>query len=291
MISFKNAVRNTTAAAFAALAAVVFTGCSDQAGSDQLSVEQPGASSETIEAGENTVTYDEAVSVVESDPAETTASSENEPESNPMPESKPVETKPEDNKEDEKPVNPAGTKSSDGKYTLTETDIENPDGTYSETLTNDTVDPVTGEIVTAEEIKTWGLDDYKSNPSQIPYSQITVDNAAEAFPYLGWCGYTPDYIEVEPDMTDEEILKVIAANLYCSTPGYGNALTPQNYPRFFFKSEAEYNAFLADEAAKAAAIDERSQRAKEGAEAVIRGEETIGGNGSEDFYNNLLNSR
>lgn len=91
-------------------------------------------------------------------------------------------------------------------------------------------------------------------------------------------------------MTDEEILKVIAANLYCSTPGYGNALTPKNYPRFF-KSEAEYNQYLADEAAKAAAIDQRDQEAREEWEKIKNGEATIGGNGSEDFYNDLLNSR
>lgn len=188
MLSFKITTRKLTAVA---LAVFLAAGCSNNTvnSSDQNEHEHindvnssplTNISSEThdedinivtdnrdIPLAENVITYDEAISVVDNE-VDTDTSADS---SNPMPESKPVETKPTDNKEDEKPTNPAGIKSSDGKYTLTETDIENPDGTYSETFTKDTVDPVTGEIVTAEEIKTWGLDDYKSNPSQIPYSQ------------------------------------------------------------------------------------------------------------------------
>lgn len=212
---------------------------------------------------------------------------------NPMPVSKPASehnsTEPE--KKPETQAKPADNKTPDGKYDLAATDIINPDGTYSVDLSKPVVDPVSGETITTDMAKDYGIYDKTSNPSKIPYSDITVDNAADAFPYLGWCGYIPDYVEVEPGMTKQEITEVIAANLFCSTPHYGSSITKDNSPRFFFKSEAEYNEYLAEEQAKIAAIEASDQEMREHRQKVLDGEEKIGDGFSQEQLDDFFSGR
>ena len=106
-----------------------------------------------------------------------------------------------------------------------------------------------------------------SNPSKIPYSEITIENAAEAFPYLGFIGYRPEYIEIFPDDSEEKIASKIFANA-CGTRcldyyGYG---LPTEVPTHSFATEQDYLDYVAEQKAIAdaqnAAVD--AGRAEEG---------------------------
>ena len=207
---------------------------------------------------------------------------------NPIPESKPGDVQKPDTKPAETQAKPSNNKTPDGKYDLADSDIINKDGTYTQTE----FDP--------SSIPTWSRDDFteadwnrqnermsyfgtSSNPSKIPYSQITVENAAEAFPFLGYTGYVPDYIQILPsDSTDRIIWKVYKNLIGDDASSWPELQQYQNY-----SSEAEYQQALADEKK----AEEEAQRRYDAIEAARKDDKPIGGQGSEDFYNDLLNSR
>ena len=172
------------------------------------------------------------------------------------PEPKSEETKP---VEDTKPV--TTKKSSDGKYDMTDADIENPDGTFKQVKSNEFEGP---ECI-ADRFDDGYLGYSKVNPSKIPYSQITVDNAAEAFPYLGWLGYYPDYVEILPGDSKQVIENKICANYLGSDPStfYQGAdqISQIEDPTHHYKSEAEYKQALADYKAEQQRQHEADKRA------------------------------
>lgn len=213
---------------------------------------------------------------------------------NPMPVSKPASehesTEPE--KKPETQAKPADNKTPDGKYDLAATDIINPDGTYSSELKPGVTNPGDGFVLDADTIEwlnTCGKG--QSNPANIPYSDITVDNAAEAFPYLGWYGSIPGYFEVEPGMTEAQIREVIIKNFNGLNYGTDHSITKDNSPRFFFKSEAEYNEYLAEEQAKIAAIEASDQEMREHRQKVLDGEEKIGDGFSQEQLDDFFSGR
>lgn len=158
---------------------------------------------------------------------------------NPIPESKPIEkpkdeAKPVENTDPSKVVNPS----------LVGHEYQNPDGTYSTEHVPGLTIPCSNEVLTKDDItfmKQSANGKGHSNPSKIPYSEITVENATEAFPYLGdFIGYVPDYIEIFPDMTREEIELAIAMNF--------NGLPPMNaetHEHYLYSSAADWEAELA----------------------------------------------
>lgn len=166
----------------------------------------------------------------------------------------------------------------DGKYTIAPTDLQNEDGTYTQKLgTGDPSDVSVPSVCTGmnhDWTPSEAVSDGRhgtSNPSQIPYSDITLENAAEAFPYLGYIGYSPDYLEIFPTDSKDEIIKKIWNNLVgtkCSTYYHYSTTHPddayrEEYPTHFFSSEEEYNKFhnnLMEERRKA---DEAAARAQE----------------------------
>lgn len=208
---------------------------------------------------------------------------------NPIPESKPMT----DDEKAQTPSNPetkpATKKSSDGKYDMTDADIENKDGTYTQDPESN---PGAPELI-AERVQN-GLGRYSieaSNPSKIPYSQITIDNAAEAFPYLGWTGYTPDYIEILPSDSKSDIENKIYCNYMGHEPAsyfYNDYINdPQNMetPEHFYKSKAEYDKVVSDYLAE-------QQRLKDAQEQSERNKNDpnyrIGDDLSEDDAHNIL---
>lgn len=208
---------------------------------------------------------------------------------NPIPESKPM-TDDEKAQTPSKPeTKPATKKSSDGKYDMTDADIENKDGTY----TQEKGKVFEGPNCIADRFYDGYLGSSDTtNPSKIPYSQLTVDNAAEAFPYLGWTGEEPDYIEVLPGDSKQIIENKICANYLGSTPRsffYNDYINdPQNMetPEHFYKSKAEYDKVVSDYLAE-------QQRLKEAQEQSERNKNDpnyrIGDDLSEDDVENLWN--
>ena len=157
---------------------------------------------------------------------------------NPIPESKPIE-KP---KDETKPVEPVDT-SKVVNPSLVGHEYQNPDGTYSLKPEAGMVRPGTGDTITEKNISRWKQNGSNgaSNPSKIPYSEITVENAAEAFPYLGdFIGYVPDYIEIFPDMTKEDIITVIAQNFAGLKP-----MNAETHEHYLYSSAADWEAELA----------------------------------------------
>ena len=166
----------------------------------------------------------------------------------------------------------------DGKYTIAPSDLQNEDGTYTQKLgTGDPSDVSVPSACTGmnpDWTPSEAVSDGRhgtSNPSQIPYSDITLENAAEAFPYLGYIGYSPDYLEIFPTDSKDEIIKKIWNNLVgtkCSAYYHYSTTHPddayrEEYPTHFFSSEEEYNKFhnnLMEERRKA---DEAAARAQE----------------------------
>lgn len=185
---------------------------------------------------------------------------------NPIPVSKPATQEEKDKaaeeaqqKEDAKPEVVGQT--SDGKYDLTAADIVNPDGTYTQDPINN---PVVPECLNERIHEGTLLRDY-TNPSKIPYSQITLENAAEAFPYLGFTGETPDYIEIMPGDSKKDIETKILCNYKGMEPSrfFSNGLDVRNMeaPEHVYKTEAEYKQALAEWDAEQQRLAEADARA------------------------------
>lgn len=162
----------------------------------------------------------------------------------------------------------------DGKYTIAPTDLQNSDGTFTQQLgTGDPSDVVVPAVCTAA-FAEWtpefaARQKGQSNPSKIPYSAITLENAAEAFPYLGYIGYSPDYIEILPTDTQYQIETKIFNNL-CGTSAkkyYGNYADPNEMPSHCFSSEAEYNAWVQKRKEERAEADRQDEKARQENEA------------------------
>ena len=197
---------------------------------------------------------------------------------NPIPVSKP-EPKSEDTKpaEDTKPV--TTKKSSDGKYDMTDADIENPDGTFTQ---DPEKNPGAPDYI-ADRVKQ-NLGAYsvsKSNPSKIPYSQITIENAAEAFPYTGFIGKDPGYIMIMPNDSKSEIENKIYCNYMdhdAATYFNNSQLDMMEAPEIVYKSEAEYKQALADYKAE-------QQRIKKAQEEAAQYDPTKGDRIGDDLKN------
>ena len=180
---------------------------------------------------------------------------------NPIPVSKP-EPKSEETKpvEDTKPV--TTKKSSNGKYDMTDADIENPDGTFTQ---DPEKNPGAPDYI-ADRVKQ-NLGSYsvsKSNPSKIPYSQITIENAAEAFPYTGFIGKDPGYIMIMPNDSKSEIENKIYCNYMdhdAATYFNNSQLDMMEAPEIVYKSEAEYKQALADYKAEQQRMHEADKEA------------------------------
>ncbi len=187
------------------------------------------------------------------------------------------------------------TKTPDGKYNMADTDIVNSDGTYTQALGS--CDTVFAPSFLAEVSEAWSgnnerfdsgrYDGKKSNPSKIPYSEITAENAAEAFPYLGFIGYVPDYIEILPTDSYDIVAGKVWKNLVGTSVAYDGGHTMDNYPGHYFKTEAEYNQYLADMKAERAAADAADQEAFEN---IANGTADPFKDSDEDILN-IINSR
>lgn len=207
---------------------------------------------------------------------------------NPIPESKPGDVQKPDTKPAETQAKPSNNKTPDGKYDLADSDIINKDGTYTQTE----FDP--------SSIPTWSREDFteadwnrqnermsyfgtSSNPSKIPYSQITVENAAGAFPFLGYTGYVPDYIQILPsDSTDRIIWKVYKNLIGDDASSWPELQQYQNY-----SSEAEYQQALADEKK----AEEEAQRRYDAIEAARKDDKPIGSGFSQDALDDFFSGR
>ena len=289
MFSIKDTLRKTivTTSALAVFATSFFTGCS----------QQPTVSEDSYLTSEVTVdiqtdnhdlfSSDNVIDKYDADKVTkgTKLSTADVDPANPIPVSKP-EPKSEETKpvEDTKPV--ATKKSSNGKYDMTDADIENPDGTFKQVKGNEFEGP---ECI-ADRFDDGYLGYSKVNPSKIPYSQITVDNAAEAFPYLGWLGYYPDYVEILPGDSKQVIENKICANYLGSDPSTFYPGTDQisqiEDPTHHYKSEAEYKQALADYKAEQQRMHEADKEAD--AYDPTKGDR-IGDDLTEDDVNQLWN--
>ena len=164
------------------------------------------------------------------------------------------------------PTTPEAETTPDGKYTLAETDLVNEDGTYTQDLSS--VDSIAvPDFLSDKDPSIFISRGRTANPSKIPYSEITLENAAEAFPYLGFIGYVPDYLEILPTDGEAQIRVKVMQNMsgtptiYCT--GYSEAL----YPGHCFSSESEYNAYVKQQEAERAAADAAAAKAREDSEA------------------------
>lgn len=186
---------------------------------------------------------------------------------NPIPVSK-LEPKTEEQPKTEETSKPTERKSSDGKYDLAATDIENPDGTFTVNLKDaskkdlDKLEEPFKDSYLAENFEYLADEGdtkhWNPNPSKIPYSEITVDNAAEAFPFLGYIGYTPDYVEVLSTDNKDTVIQKLWYNLVGDSADNFSEL----YQYHAYASEAEYKQALADQEAEKAAMDKREAEAK-----------------------------
>lgn len=201
---------------------------------------------------------------------------------NPIPESKPGDVQKPDTKPAETQAKPSNNKTPDGKYDLADSDIINKDGTYTQTE----FDP--SSIPTWSGLSDFTEDDWKyfsdkntvSNPSKIPYSQITLENAAEAFPFIGYTGEFPGYYQILPTDSQQTVTHKIYDNLvgHKDSGGY-----PDLYKYHTYSSEAEYQQALADEKK----AEEEAQRRYDAIEAARKDNKPIGGNLSEEDNQDL----
>ena len=224
-------------------------------------------------------------------------------------------TEPEpDQTEQAEPVKPEENTTPDGQYTLADSDLVNPDGTY-------TLDYNGGKDSVPECIVDTIPDDWyekmpgleQANPSKIPYSQITVENAHLAFPYTGWIGtsqatlredtgsvaetgpdMSPGYIEILPTDSRETIEWKIRANTIGTDDtqfDYGQEIEDNclyDRPHHFFASEADYKEFLAESQRLKEDYDRRSEQARLENES---GNVDILGDLTEEEIEDIFNSR
>ena len=193
----------------------------------------------------------------------------------PIPHSKPQSETPEDNKVEEPAetqAKPSNNKTPDGKYDLADSDIINKDGTYTQTEFDPSSIPTWSGLsdFTEDDWKYFSDKNTESNPSKIPYSEITVENAKDAFPFLGYTGKVPAYVEVLPTDDENTIINKVYDNLIGRDPQEWGILAQYHQ----YKSEDEY---LAAEAEKQRKIDEEIKRQQDNR----NNGEHIGGNLSE----------
>ncbi len=176
------------------------------------------------------------------------------------------------------PTKPEAETTPDGEYTLAETDLINEDGTYTQQLGTGDPSSISVPSFCTDEFSDWNSENASSiyrkgvsNPSKIPYSEITLENAAEAFPYMGFTGKHPGYIEILP--TDDT--NIVAMKIYNNIVGNEAINTGMNYegygfaymPEHIFSSESEYDAYVAQQEAERAAADAADAKAREDSEA------------------------
>lgn len=205
---------------------------------------------------------------------------------NPIPESKPGDVQKPDTKPAETQAKPSNNKTPDGKYTLAESDIINKDGTYTQTEFD------------SSSIPTWSRDEgfnesdqeyfikrnTVSNPSKIPYSDITLENAAEAFPFIGYTGNFPGYYQILPSDDAEHI----AMKVYDNLVGHTNiGEYPDLYKYHVYSSEAEYQQALADEKK----AEEEAQRRYDAIEVARKDDKPIGSGFSQDALDDFFSGR
>lgn len=179
---------------------------------------------------------------------------------NPIPESKPGDVQKPDTKPAETQAKPANNKTPDGKYTLADSDIINKDGTYTQTEFDPSSIPTwSRDDFTEADWNRVGTKDYQSNSSKIPYSAITVENAADAFPFLGYAGKDPGYIEILSTDSRQTIIDKIYDNLI----GNDASMYPDLYKYHTYSSEAEYQQALADEKKAEQAAEDLANKARE----------------------------
>lgn len=190
---------------------------------------------------------------------------------NPIPESKPGEVTKPDTEPAETQAKPSNNKTPDGKYDLADSDIINKDGTYTQTEFDPSSIPTwSRDDFTEADWNRVGTKDYQSNSSKIPYSAITVENAADAFPFLGYAGKDPGYIEILSTDSRQTIIDKIYDNLI----GNDASMYPDLYKYHTYSSEAEYQQALADEKK----AEEEAQRRYDAIEAARKDDKPIGGN-------------
>lgn len=181
------------------------------------------------------------------------------------------------------PTKPEAETTPDGKYTLAETDLVNEDGTYTQDLSsvNTLVVP---DFLSDKDPSLFVTKGKTANPSKIPYSEITLENAAEAFPYLGFIGYVPDYLEILPTDGEAQIRIKVMQNMSGTPTIYCTGYSEAQYPGHYFSSESEYNAYVAQQEAERAAADAADAKAREDSEAG-----RFGFDGSQEDTDALLN--
>lgn len=199
----------------------------------------------------------------------------------PIPHSKPQSETPEDNKVEEPAetqAKPSNNKTPDGKYDLADSDIINKDGTYTQTEFDPSSIPTWSGLsdFTEDDWKYFSDKNTESNPSKIPYSEITVENAKDAFPFLGYTGKVPAYVEVLPTDDENTIINKVYDNLIGRDPQEWGILAQYHQ----YKSEDEY---LAAEAEKQRKIDEEIKRQQDNR----NNGEHIGGNLSEEEFESI----
>ncbi len=258
--------------------AALLTGCADEA----VSSATTQTTAQTTTTAETTIQTTTAATTTTATTAETTVTEATTTTAEDVI-VEPAETIPaiEDAKQPEE-----SQKTPDGKYTLADTDLINTDGTYTQ------VD------FEPENIPTWSAtnpnkdwsrmsEKYTSNPSKIPYSEITLENAAEAFPFLGYTGKYPNYIEILPTDDIATIKNKVYQNMIGSeSTKYGKGSDLWQYHNF--KSQAEYDAYLVEQERLAAESEAFGAEVEAGRQEIVNGEASIGGHTPDSVIEDLF---
>lgn len=201
---------------------------------------------------------------------------------NPIPESKPGEVSKPNNKPTETQAKPTNNKTPDGKYDLAESDIINKDGTYTQNEFNPDTIPAwaRSEGFNDSDQEYFTNKGTVSNPSKIPYSDITLENAAEAFPFIGYTGEFPGYYQILPTDSAERIANKVYSNLI----GHTNiGEYPELYQYHIYASEAEYQQALAEQEK----AEEEANRRAAAVEEARKDDKPIGGDISEEDFESI----
>lgn len=205
-------INRYTAAVIAALTLCAFSGCASDVPSESPA-ETTAATTTTATSVTTTTATMVATDDTESTSSDIPATEQSQATSNELDIAQPTvePTTPDEPSTPTTPDTPAGDRTWNDKP-LAATDIVNTDGTYTQT----SFDPDTiPKWATSNPDKNWSRMNgkYTSNPSKIPYSEITLENAHEAFPFLGYLGYYPNYVEILPTDDEETIKSKVYDNL------------------------------------------------------------------------------
>lgn len=270
------------------IAAILCAGCAET--KDESSVPEvtttAATTTEATTTAATTTTVTEATTTVSTEETEEEVKPDTETSDN---DNTPALGTTQDKPEIEEPQ-PEVSTTPDGKYTLADTDLVNPDGTYTQNEFNPDTVPTWSS---SDPDKNWSRmsGKYTSSPSLIPYSEITLENAAEAFPFLGYIGYIPDYYMVLSTDSSEVIARKVYYNLVGKKPD-GYEFNMSGY--YNFTSEADYNAYLAEQEQQAEENRLLGEQAQAEQDAAHRGEgPSIGdggtGEGLYDYLTSLQN--